>query len=101
MHKDDSTAKSCQYSFNDGTRDIGYDYFEYQCKDNSGYAPGSGTSKINSCDKIYVKLSDEVENKYLYDRWVTTLIFACFIIACNIGLAIFGFFLFKSDTPGI
>ena len=101
MYKDDSTARSCQYNFMVGSDRYDYGYFEYQCKDNSGYAPGSGTSKINSCDKIYVKLSDEVENKYLYDRWVTTLIFACFIIACDIGLAIFGFFLFRSDTPGI
>jgi len=58
--------------------------------------------KIDGCDKLYSAYStDEVENKYLYDRWVTTIIFACFIIACDIGLAIFGFFLFKSDGSGI
>ena len=60
------------------------------------------TNKINDCDKLYsVSHTDEVENRYLYDRWVTTIIFACFIIACDIGLAIFGFFLFKSDGSGI
>ena len=39
-----------------------------------------------------------IENKYVYDRWVTTLIFSCFIIVCCIGLAIFGFLLFKNSN---
>ena len=97
MYKADSTAISCQY---DDHTSYDYEDFTDNCEIN-GYAPGSGTTRINNCDKIYVKLSDDVVNKYIYDRWVTTLIFACFIIACDIGLAIFGFFLFKSDTPGI
>ena len=60
------------------------------------------TNKIPGCDDLYLVLSNtEVENKYLYDRWVTTIIFACFIFVCDIGLAIFGFFLFKSDGSGI
>ena len=58
--------------------------------------------KKDGCDKLYTAYSNSrVENKYLYDRWVTTIIFSCFIIACDIGLAIFGFFLFKSDGSGI
>ena len=101
MYKADSTANSCQYNdFNSNE----YWSFKSECMSNGGYVKGLGASfdeKYNSCDKLYVKISDEVENKYIYDRWVTTLIFACFIIACDIGLAIFGFFLFKSDTPGI
>ena len=60
------------------------------------------TNKINDCDELYYAYrTDEVGNKYLYDRWVTTIIFACFIFVCDIGLAIFGFFLFKSDGSGI
>jgi hypothetical protein len=97
MYKDDSTARSCQYDYHNT---YNYGGFADSCKIN-GYAPDSATTRINNCVKIYVKLSDDVVNKYIYDRWVTTLIFACFIIACDIGLAIFGFFLFKSDTPGI
>ena len=96
MYKTGSTARSCQYSRGTGT----YENFVDSCETN-GYAPGSGTTKINNCDKIYVRLSEDVVNKYIYDRWVTTIIFACFIIACDIGLAIFGFFLFKSDGSGI
>ena len=68
--------------------------------DSEGYLTDAA-SRTNNCDALYVEKSDKFENKYLYDRWVTTLIFACFIIACDIGLAIFGFFLFKSDGSGI
>lgn len=48
-----------------------------------------------------------ISNKYLYDNWVTTIIFACFIIICDIGQSIFGFLLFKTkkesdeDIPDI
>lgn len=56
---------------------------------------------LNNCDYLYATPEDDINNKYLFDRWVTTLIFSCFIIACDIGLAIFGFLLFKSDGSGI
>jgi len=61
----------------------------------------SSFSKVPNCDQLYVVQNYNIENKYLYDRWVTTIIFAVFIFICDIGLAIFGFLLFKSDTPGI
>ena len=54
------------------------------------------------CKYIYLNdIADGFGNKYLFDRWVTTIIFSCFIIACCIGLAIFGFLLFKSDGSGL
>ena len=61
------------------------------------------SSAINSnCKYLYLDLkANGFGNKYLFDRWVTTIIFSCFIIACCIGLAIFGFLLFKSDGSGI
>ena len=55
-------------------------------------------------DCKYIYLSEKANgfgNKYLFDRWVTTIIFSCFIIACCIGLAIFGFLLFISDGSGL
>jgi hypothetical protein len=64
------------------------------------YIPSSLT-KIPDCDYIYIKPVDTISNKYLFDRWITTIIFSCFIFACDIGLAIFGFLLFKSDGSGI
>ena len=62
------------------------------------------TSTIySSCDYLYLEsYASGFGNKYLYDNWVTNIIFGCFIIACNIGLAIFGFLVFKnSDGSGI
>ena len=60
------------------------------------------TALENNCKYLYLDLkANGFGNKYLFDRWVTTIIFSCFIIACCIGLAIFGFLLFKSDGSGI
>ena len=60
-------------------------------------------SSYSSCDYLYLSTAATgFGNKYLYDNWVTNIIFGCFIIACNIGLAIFGFLVFKnSDGSGI
>ena len=60
------------------------------------------TSMIPNCNKLYYSgnnQNDEFLYKYIYDKWVTSIIFGCFIIAINIGLAIFGFLLF-SQTDG-
>ena len=54
-----------------------------------------------SCDTLYIELYDTIENKYLFDKWITSIIFSCLIIVSDIGLAIFGFLLFKSDGSGI
>ena len=46
----------------------------------------------------YTNESDS-KNKYIYDRWLTSIILSCFIFVCAIGVAIFGLFLFlKSDS---
>ena len=56
----------------------------------------------NGCKVLYADyMGDGIERKYLYDKWITTIIFSCFIFACDIGLAIFGFLLFKSNGSGI
>ena len=58
------------------------------------------TQKISGCEKFYFHPTNgdpnDISNKYLYDRWVTTIIFGCFIIALNLCLAIFGFLLFMA-----
>ena len=73
-----------------------------QCNSDDGKLSLSNGDTIPSCDNIYLESpSDDFHNKYLFDRWTTTIIFSCFICACCIGLAIFGFFLFKSDGSGI
>ena len=58
-------------------------------------------STIDGCKALYIKPESGISNKYLFDKWVTTIIFSCLIIVCDIGLAIFGFLLFKSDGSGI
>ena len=89
-----ATIAGCRYSASD------FPSFAYHCYSGEGYYTPRST-KHNNCDNLYVSLSSSFENRYLYDRWVTTIIFACFIIVCDIGLAIFGFLLFKSDTSGL
>ena len=60
------------------------------------------STTINNCKYLYLsEKANGFGNKYLFDRWVTTIIFSCFIIACCIGLAIFGFLLFQSNGSGL
>jgi hypothetical protein len=60
-------------------------------------APASKSGTGKECDYLFVKHNDDFKNKYLYDKWTTTLIF-CFIISiCDLVLGIFGFFLFKQS----
>ena len=57
-------------------------------------------TKIPNCNKVYYSgnsYEDDLSLKYNYDKWVTSIIFGCFIIALNLGLAIFGFLLFSQS----
>ena len=60
----------------------------------------------NNCKYVWnVKdFPDDKSNKYLFDRWITSIIFSCLIFVCDLALALFGFLLFKdsgssSHTP--
>ena len=48
----------------------------------------------SSCEYIYEEPTEDFKNKYIYDRWTTTLIFAFLISVCNLGLALFGLLIF-------
>ena len=63
------------------------------CKNGIPRAPGSG------CDVVYIDHND-FKYKYQYDKWVTSIIFDTLNIALSIGLAIFGFLLFKGSSDG-
>ena len=52
---------------------------------------------IPGCDVLYV-YDDGFNYKYIYDKWVTSIIFDTLNIALSIGLAIFGFLLFKGSN---
>ena len=54
----------------------------------------------NQCEYLYYQDNSftEIENKDISDRFLTALILSLFVCLANIGLAIFGFLLFR--TPG-
>ena len=63
------------------------------------YYDDSGNPK-GDCDKLYnIEMNQNTNNrrKVIYDRWLTTIIFSCFILLLDIGLAIFGFLLFRES----
>jgi hypothetical protein len=50
------------------------------------------SQKIGECDKLGLGSTyDNNSNKKVYDHWLTTIIFSCFIFLMDIGLAIFAF----------
>ena len=49
--------------------------------------------QLDDCEYIYFNPEDDLKNKDLYDRWLTVLILACFVILCDLGLAFFGLML--------
>jgi len=71
---------------------------KYKITDENGNEKGE-------CDKVYAidDSSFTEEKKNLYNYWVTTIVLGCFIFALDIGLAIFGFLIFKDSnlTPNI
>jgi hypothetical protein len=101
-HKDfvfadaDTEYKKCQLTSVSGIT-LGYNT-DYQdlCKNDIP----SVTTKIPNCDSEYIFYDNEendVSNKYQYDKWVTSIIFGCIIILLNLGLAVFGFLIFKES----
>lgn len=57
-------------------------------------------SQTKECNYIWKtnQLNTDSKYKYLYDRWITSIILSVFISACGLGLAIFGFLLFKGSS---
>jgi hypothetical protein len=71
---------------------------------NPEYVPSGKTAhspSVDNCKHLYWSRFDSVSKKYIFDMWITTIIFSCLIIVCDIGLAIFGFLLFNSDGSGL
>ena len=67
---------------------------KYTIKDENGNDKGE-------CNKLYIiedtsPTTDEKKN--LYNSWVTTIVFGCFIFVLDIGLAIFGFLIFNDSN---
>ena len=65
------------------------------------YTLASDTSpNSHECKYLWDKNVENTstDNKYLYDRWLTCIIFCALIAVCWIGLIIFGFLLFKGSS---
>ena len=64
-----------------------YETYEDQANDKN---------KKGDCDYLYYT-SGSYDNKKrnIYDRWVITIVLGCFIFVLDLGLAIFGFLIFK------
>ena len=77
-----------QYNYDKGLNDI-----IIECTDENNASYDSNTK---ACQYIYETPTNSVINKYLYDNWLTTLIFGCLISACNIILIILGYLLIKN-----
>ena len=60
---------------------------------NSGYS-----NDPSICKNIYAIAEVKFENKDKFDRFLTALILSLVVCLANIGLALFGFLLFR--TPG-
>ena len=92
-----------QYNYNKDLYEL-LDKIDSNCKIASSSLSCGTDGKIaliTGCDKLYVAdnyLTIGVENKDISDRFLTTLILSLFVCLANIGLAIFGFLLFR--TPG-
>ena len=52
----------------------------------------------NNCKNLYAEEIDTITNKDIFDRFLTALILSLIVCLANIGLALFGFLLFR--TPG-
>ena len=98
-----------------GNRQYNYEKKRHYPEDNSKYSgcedscSGCTSSEYitpsvsSTCEYLYSSgKADGFVNKYIFDMWVTSIIFSCFIFVCAIGLAIFGFLLFNSsDGSGL
>ena len=71
--------------------------FEAYQRENSG-SQNCISSSLTGCEYYYPQPYSDNKNKYLYDRWCLSLVFAVFITILNICLLIFGFLLFKSEN---
>lgn len=87
----------CYESTGSGTTSC--DYID-QCTTQESFDIGSTDAFVtNGCKNLYVsEKTSSIKNKDISDRFLTTLILSLIVCLANIGLALFGFLLFR--TPG-
>ena len=85
-------------------KDLGksqYNYDSEYYKKYQGYIDVNGEiyhchDAQNDCKYVYKEPETDNTNKELYNRWISSLILACFTLVCNLVLGIFGFFIFTN-----
>ena len=88
-------------SSSSSTGDFSADTYEALCSDSETFDPTAISITIAACPKIYIHNADidtSISNKDISDRFLTALILSLIVCLANIGLALFGFLLFR--TPG-
>jgi uncharacterized membrane protein (DUF485 family) len=101
---DNDKSDDAQYAkYKDlGKKQYNYDKKLYEIYSKSTSCFSTGTSRPTkpggNCDYSYETPKTDSKNKYLFDNWVVTIIFCCFIIAGQIGLGIFGFMTYKGKS---
>jgi len=118
LYYDEKNPHKAYATYSDyGKKQYNYDkdkYFAYQdasdsnslstaCFDTSYARSCSTRSKITpyvatDCKVVYYSPSSDESRKDISDRFLTTLILSLFVCLANVGLALFGFLLFR--TPG-
>ncbi len=72
---------------------LGYTSMNYNA---NGYITHSSPTINTNCKKLYKEPTTGISNKDISDRFLTALILSLFVCIANIGLALFGFLLWKS-----
>jgi hypothetical protein len=85
-----------QYNYNS-------EYFKFymkspnDCKEEYLPSPFNKNKYIPGCDYIFSKPITNIENRNLYDKWVTSLIFEVFILIGDLSIFIFGLLILIHD----
>jgi hypothetical protein len=107
--KDEYPEENENYEYFGCFQNTPYGYATCKTKDESNNPNGRKTeyfdaqvgtpnrNKKGDCDYYYYydTSAKNYKKKNIYDRWVTTIVFGCFIFVLDLGLAIFGFLIFK------
>lgn len=100
IYENDKSDFSKYIKYKDlGDKQYNYNGKYYKAHSSSNSCIDGDGASTSNCDYIYPSSPIiSIDNKDLHDRWATTLVLSIFIIACNIGLLIFGFLLFKTGA---
>ena len=111
-HKMDGTTLVPIYKYEIGDdieyikyKNLGEKQYNYDKKYSEGYTRLLSNCKRggtgSGCSYFYNKVPPTtLANKYLYDNWVTSLIFSCFSFLAAIGLIVIGALLFFKNKDG-